>query len=40
MVGPRLEKYETTMKMFPGYRPPAWAEEIIKLIQYYGARVK
>ena len=28
------------MRMYQGYRPPAWAEGIIRLIQYYGTRVK
>ena len=36
----RLEIYEKVMRKYPDYRPPAWAEGIIKLIHYHCTIIK
>ena len=28
------------MRKYPNYRPPAWAEGIIKLLHYYGTIIE
>ena len=37
---PRLERYEAIMRSYSGYRPPSWAECLIKLIYYYGTKIR
>ena len=37
---PRLEKREAVLEHMPSYRPPAWAECIIKLCRYYGTKIR
>ena len=36
----RLEKYEATMRNYPSYKPPLWAECPIKLLHHYGTKIK
>ena len=37
---PRLEKYELIMSQKKGYRPPAWADYLIKILRLYNTRAK
>ena len=37
---PRLERYEAMMRNYPGDRPLSWAECLIKLVHYYGTKIK
>ena len=36
----RLERYEKVISTYHNYRPPVWAEGIIKLIQHHGTKMK
>ena len=37
---PKIEKYECIMKQKSGYRPPAWADYVIKILHLFNTKAK